>query len=86
MDERWAAVDDYLSERLAPGEAALTAALAANAAAGLVAADVSAAQGRLLELLARGAGDPRDRDARRLQHDLAGAGAPARRAPGDARG
>jgi predicted O-methyltransferase YrrM len=53
MDERWAAVDEYLSERLAPGEAALTDALAANAAAGLVAADVSPAQGRLLELLAR---------------------------------
>ena len=52
-DERWAAVDDYLSARLAPGEAALTEALEANAAAGLVAADVSPAQGRLLELLAR---------------------------------
>jgi predicted O-methyltransferase YrrM len=53
MDERWAAVDDYLSARLAPGETALTAALEANAAAGLVAADVSPSQGRLLELLAR---------------------------------
>jgi predicted O-methyltransferase YrrM len=53
VDERWAAVDEYLAERLAPGEAALTAALEANAAAGLVAADVSPAQGRLLELLAR---------------------------------
>jgi len=51
--ERWAAVDDYLAARLVPGEAALTAALAANAAAGLVAADVSPAQGRLLELLAQ---------------------------------
>ena len=52
-EERWAAVDEYLSGRLAPGDAALTEALAANAAAGLVAADVSPAQGRLLELLAR---------------------------------
>jgi len=52
-EDRWAAVDDYLSERLAPGEAALTEALEANAAAGLVAADVSPAQGRMLELLAR---------------------------------
>jgi predicted O-methyltransferase YrrM len=52
-EERWAAVDEYLSDRLAPGEPALTEALAANAAAGLVAADVSPAQGRLLELLAR---------------------------------
>jgi predicted O-methyltransferase YrrM len=51
--ERWAAVDEYLSDRLAPGAAALTEALAANAAAGLPAADVSPAQGRLLELLAR---------------------------------
>jgi predicted O-methyltransferase YrrM len=53
VDERWAAVDEYLAERLAPGEAALTAALEANAAAGLVAADVSPTQGRLLELMAR---------------------------------
>jgi predicted O-methyltransferase YrrM len=51
--ERWAAVDEYLAARLAPGEAALTEALAANAAAGLVAADVSPTQGRLLELLTR---------------------------------
>ena len=52
-DERWAAVDDYLAARLAPGEAALTAALEASAAAGLPAADVSPVQGALLELLAR---------------------------------
>ena len=52
-DQRWAAVDEYLAARLAPGEAALTEALEANAAAGLLAADVSPAQGRLLELLAR---------------------------------
>jgi predicted O-methyltransferase YrrM len=52
-DERWAAVDEYLAGALAPADPALTKALAANAAAGLVAADVSPAQGRLLELLAR---------------------------------
>jgi predicted O-methyltransferase YrrM len=53
VDARWAAVDEYLAERLAPGEAALTEALEANAAAGLAPADVSPTQGRLLELLAR---------------------------------
>ena len=51
--ERWAEVDGYLASRLAPGEAALTAALEASAAAGLPAADVSPVQGALLELLAR---------------------------------
>jgi len=51
--ERWAEVDEYLASRLAPGEAALTAALEASAAAGLPAADVSPVQGALLELLAR---------------------------------
>ena len=51
--ERWAAVDEYLAERLAPGDAALTETLAASAAAGLPPADVSPLQGRLLELLAR---------------------------------
>jgi predicted O-methyltransferase YrrM len=51
--ERWAEVDAYLAERLAPGEAALTAALEASAAAGLPAAGVSPVQGALLELLAR---------------------------------
>jgi predicted O-methyltransferase YrrM len=50
---RAAAVDDYLAARLAPADAALTAALEANAAAGLAPADVSPLQGRLLELLAR---------------------------------
>jgi predicted O-methyltransferase YrrM len=51
--EAWAAVDDYLATHLAPGDAALTEALEAGAAAGLPPADVSPAQGRLLELLAR---------------------------------
>ncbi len=49
----WAAVDEYLVARLAPGAGVLTAALEASAAEGLPPADVSPAQGRLLELLAR---------------------------------
>jgi predicted O-methyltransferase YrrM len=51
--ERWAAVDRYVADLLVPGDAALESALAANAAAGLPAHDVSRAQGRLLEVLAR---------------------------------
>jgi predicted O-methyltransferase YrrM len=52
-EERWAAVDRYAADLLVPGDPALDAALAANAAAGLPAHDVSPAQGRLLELLVR---------------------------------
>src|SRR4051794_12940621 len=52
-EERWAAVDRYAAGLLVPGEPALDAALAANAAAELPAIDVSPAQGRLLELLVR---------------------------------
>src|SRR4051794_1914954 len=52
-DERWNAVDRYVTDLLVPPDAALEAALAANAAAGLPPHDVSPAQGRLLELLAR---------------------------------
>src|SRR6185436_5827893 len=52
-DKRWAEVDRYLCESLEVGDAALDAALAANAEAGLPAIDVSALQARLLELLAR---------------------------------
>src|SRR3954449_10099467 len=51
--DRWAAVDRYVTGLLVPSEPVLEAALAANAAAGLPAHDVSPAQGRLLELLAR---------------------------------
>src|SRR3954469_14531444 len=54
--DRWAAVDRYVTGLLVPSEPVLDAALAANAAAGLPAHDVSPAQGRLLELLARMAG------------------------------
>jgi predicted O-methyltransferase YrrM len=51
--DRWAAVDRYVADLLVPGDRALDAALAANAAAGLPAHDVSPVQGRLLEILAR---------------------------------
>ena len=50
------AVDAYIVERLLAPDAALDAALAANAAAGLPPIDVSPAQGKLLHLLARMAG------------------------------
>jgi predicted O-methyltransferase YrrM len=51
--ERWTAVDRYLAETLLPADDALAAALAASDAAGLPAIQVTAPQGRLLELLAR---------------------------------
>jgi predicted O-methyltransferase YrrM len=56
MNERWAAVDTYLAGKLLGEDEALDAALAANAASGLPAIDVSPLQGKLLELLARAAG------------------------------
>jgi predicted O-methyltransferase YrrM len=52
-DDRWSAVDRYVADLLVPPDRALEAALAANAAAGLPAHDVSPVQGRLLEVLAR---------------------------------
>ena len=52
----WEAVDAYLGERLLPPDPALDAALAANAAAGLPAINVSPAQGKLLHMLVRMAG------------------------------
>lgn len=55
-DPCWSAVDDYIDDRLTTSDAALEAALAANAAAGLPPIDVSAAQGKFLHLLARGIG------------------------------
>ena len=51
--ELWTAVDDYLEEQLLSPDTALDAALAANAAGGLPAIDVSPPQGKLLTLLAR---------------------------------
>lgn len=52
-EERWSAVDDYVTGLLARPEEALGAALEASAAAGLPAISVSAPQGKFLQLLAR---------------------------------
>jgi predicted O-methyltransferase YrrM len=52
----WQAVDRYIEDRLLGVDPVLEAALAANAAAGLPAIDVSPAQGRMLHLFARMAG------------------------------
>ncbi len=49
----WTAVDDWFAGLLLPPDPALDAALAANAAAGLPAHDVSPLQGAFLQLLAR---------------------------------
>ncbi len=54
--ERWIAVDEYIAGRLIPSDDTLDAVLAANAAAGLPAIDVSPLQGKFLRLLARIAG------------------------------
>jgi predicted O-methyltransferase YrrM len=53
MDGEWAAVDDYIADRLLGEDHHLADALAANAAAGLPAIDVSSAQGKFLYLLAK---------------------------------
>jgi|TARA_R100001244_G_scaffold20643_8_gene21653 predicted O-methyltransferase YrrM len=55
-DPRWSAVDDYIAGKLIGEDAALAAALADNRRAGLPAIDVSPAQGKLLQLLAKGVG------------------------------
>ena len=52
-EELWSAVDRFISESLIPEEAALKAALRASAEGGLPSIQVSAAQGKLLNLLAR---------------------------------
>ena len=52
----WSTVDSYFAKTLIGSDAALEAALAANAAAGLPSIDVSAPQGKLIHLLARMAG------------------------------
>ncbi len=49
----WSNVDRYLAETLIPADPILEAALAANAAAGLPAIDVSTTQGKFLHMLAR---------------------------------
>jgi predicted O-methyltransferase YrrM len=51
--DQWSTVDRYIVDALVPPDAALAAALAANAAAGLPAHDVSPNQGKLIMLLAR---------------------------------
>ena len=50
--EGWLAVDRYLTDLLIGEDPAIDAALAANAAAGLPAIDVSPNQGKLLQLIA----------------------------------
>ncbi|HEU4961257.1 MAG TPA: O-methyltransferase [Sphingomonas sp.] len=55
----WAAVDEYLADKLLDADPALDAALAANAAGGLPAIDVSAVQGKFLHLLALATGAER---------------------------
>ena len=52
----WASVDDYIVEKLLGEDEKLSAALKANTAARLPEIDVSAAQGKLLHLLARMSG------------------------------
>jgi len=55
----WTAVDDYIADRLIPADRALEAALDSNREGGLPAIDVSPAQGKLLNLLARMVGAKR---------------------------
>lgn len=55
-DPGWAAVDDYIADRLLGDDPVLAATLDANAAAALPDIDVSPTQGRMLHLLARMAG------------------------------
>jgi predicted O-methyltransferase YrrM len=52
-DPAWVAVDHYIGAHLLGGDPVLAAVLTANAAAGLPGIDVSPAQGRMLELMAR---------------------------------
>lgn len=54
--ELWTAVDRYIDDELGLGDPILEAAIAANAEGGLPAIDVTAGQGKLLQLLARLAG------------------------------
>jgi len=57
--KEWSAVDDYIAGHLLGDDPVLDAVLQANAAAGLPAIDVSAVQGTMLNLLARGMGPRR---------------------------
>lgn len=56
MGERWQAVDEYIAEKLLGADDALATTLANNAEQGLPPIDVSAAQGKMLFLLAQMAG------------------------------
>jgi len=56
MGERWQAVDDYIAAKHLGDDDVLAATLANNAAQGLPPIDVSAAQGKMLSLLAQIAG------------------------------
>ena len=56
LQDLWNSVDDWVEGRFVPEDAALEGALSAQAAAGLPAIQVSAAQGRLLELLVQMSG------------------------------
>lgn len=56
MMRDWAAVDGYITRKLIGADPVLDGALAANAAGGLPPIDVSAAQGRMLELFVRMSG------------------------------
>lgn len=56
MGERWQAVDDYIAAKLLGDDDALATTLANNAQQGLPPIDVSAAQGKMLFLLAQIAG------------------------------
>jgi predicted O-methyltransferase YrrM len=55
-DALWTAIDDYLTDCLVAGDAALEAALEASQAAGLPAINVAPNQGKLLMLLAQATG------------------------------
>ncbi len=57
--DTWTAVDNYIDDELGLNDPILDAAIAANAAGGLPAIDVTASQGKLLQLLARLAGAKR---------------------------
>ncbi len=59
MGERWQAVDDYIAEKLLGADDALATTLANNAEQGLPPIEVSAAQGKMLFLLAQMAGAKR---------------------------
>ena len=56
MGERWQAVDDYIAAKLLGDDDVLAATLAHNETQGLPPIDVSAAQGKMLFLLAQMAG------------------------------